>query len=150
MTGNPIDKQFYADHNGKRIYFCSKACVDAFNKEPEKYMKAMEEKGIKLEDAPKMPAGGTTPPEGGTTPPEGGAMPPEGTPAVKMQTHCPILTDNLINKDIFVDHNGKRIYFCCIACPATFNEDPEKYIKQMEDAGITLDKTPEPETPANP
>ena len=59
------------------------------------------------------------------------------------QTTCPIMDGNKINKNIYVDHNGKRVYFCCRACVARFKEDPDKYVKQLEDEGITLDKTPE-------
>jgi len=46
-----IDRKFYADYKGKRIYFCCAGCIKAFNKNPEKYMKNL--KGVKLEKAPK-------------------------------------------------------------------------------------------------
>jgi YHS domain-containing protein len=55
------------------------------------------------------------------------------------QTLCPI-TGKAINKDISVDYKGKRVYFCSADCPAVFNKDPDKYIKEMEAKGITLDK----------
>lgn len=65
------------------------------------------------------------------------------TPAVEdtkaaeaTQTECPIM-GNPINKDVYVDYNGKRIYMCCPRCEVTFNKDPEKYIKKMQDQGIT-------------
>jgi YHS domain-containing protein len=57
------------------------------------------------------------------------------------QTMCPIM-GGPVNHDIFVDYKGKRIYFCCNACPPVFNKDPEKYIKEMESKGIVLSKTP--------
>ena len=59
------------------------------------------------------------------------------------QTTCPIMDGNEINKSIYADHDGKRIYFCCRACVAEFKKDPGTYVKQIEDEGITLDKTPE-------
>ena len=49
---------------------------------------------------------------------------------------------NKINKDLYTDYKGKRIYFCCPPCIKTFKEDPEKYIRQMEERGITLEDTP--------
>lgn len=58
---------------------------------------------------------------------------------VKKQTVCPIMK-GAVNKNIFVDVNGKRVYFCCNGCPAAFQKDPEKYIKAMEAEGIVLDK----------
>ena len=60
---------------------------------------------------------------------------------VKPQTLCPIM-GNKIDKKQFADYEGKRVYFCCGMCPATFNKDPAKYVKQLEDQGITLDKAP--------
>ena len=64
-----------------------------------------------------------------------------GKKEVKVQTTCPVMGGK-INKDIYVDHDGKRVYFCCKACPAMFNKDPEKYIKKLEDEGVTLEKAP--------
>ncbi|MGA8573543.1 MAG: YHS domain-containing protein [Desulfobaccales bacterium] len=48
-----------------------------------------------------------------------------------------------INKKVYVDYQGKRIYFCCSGCPAEFKKDPEKYLKKMEAQGVTLGKCPE-------
>lgn len=68
----------------------------------------------------------------------------EATPApVKAQTICPIM-DSPINKKFFADYEGKRVYFCCGRCPGKFKKDPAKYVKQLEDAGVTLEKTPAP------
>ena len=53
------------------------------------------------------------------------------------QTTCPIM-DSPINEDIYSDYQGKRIYFCCAGCDDKFKAEPEKYIKQMEDEGVTL------------
>jgi YHS domain-containing protein len=43
MTGNPIDKTIYVDHGGRRVYFCCQMCVDTFKKDPEKYLKKLDE-----------------------------------------------------------------------------------------------------------
>jgi YHS domain-containing protein len=59
------------------------------------------------------------------------------------QTTCPI-TCSKIDKAIFADYQGERIYFCCAACPAVFTKDPAKYIKGLEDQGVVLDETPTP------
>jgi len=59
----------------------------------------------------------------------------------KPQTVCPVLGGN-IDKKVFIDYQGKRIYFCCSGCDAEFRKDPEKYLKKIEAQGITLEKCP--------
>ena len=55
-----------------------------------------------------------------------------GTPAAaKLQATCPVMAGRKINKSIHVDHDGKRIYFCCPGCPRAFKKDPEKYLKKL-------------------
>ena len=46
------------------------------------------------------------------------------------QTICPIM-GNPINKDIFVEYKGKKVYFCCKACPEQFLANPEKYVAKL-------------------
>jgi len=46
------------------------------------------------------------------------------------QTICPVM-DNPINKDVFVEYKGNKVYFCCPDCKAKFNADPEKYIAKL-------------------
>ena len=58
---------------------------------------------------------------------------------VKMQSLCPIM-GNPIDKTVYADYEGKRVYFCCAGCIPKFNEDPAGYIKKMEDEGITIAK----------
>jgi len=47
------------------------------------------------------------------------------------QTMCPIMDGNKIDKTVFVEYKGKKVYFCCAACKATFEKDPEKYIAKL-------------------
>ena len=69
--------------------------------------------------------------------------------AVKKQTLCPVMGGE-INKALFVDYEGKRVYVCCKMCVAEMKKDPAKYIKKLEAEGITLDKTPKAATPDAP
>src|SRR3989339_428241 len=55
------------------------------------------------------------------------------------QTLCPVM-GNAINKDIYVDYQGERVYFCCQGCPPLFNKDPKKYVDKMKEEGVTLEK----------
>jgi YHS domain-containing protein len=51
--------------------------------------------------------------------------------AVTEQTKCPLLPNNPIDKKVFVEYKGKKVYFCCEDCKAAFNKDPEKYVKDL-------------------
>ena len=74
----------------------------------------------------------------------------EGSPkaslanAEKAQTTCPVM-GGTINKAMYADHEGKRVYFCCAGCVDTFKADPGKYIKKLEDEGVTIAKAPDAE-----
>lgn len=72
---------------------------------------------------------------------EAPAAVPATTNIVKHQTLCPVM-GGAINKQVFVDYEGKRVYFCCMGCPPEFKKDPAKYILKLEKEGIALDKTP--------
>jgi YHS domain-containing protein len=47
------------------------------------------------------------------------------------QTTCPIMEGNPINKAIFTEYKGKKVYFCCPGCDTKFKADPEKYIAKL-------------------
>ena len=64
-----------------------------------------------------------------------------GTALAKAQTTCPIMGGK-INKEVYADHDGKRVYFCCAGCIEPFKKNPEKHIKKLEGDGVVLDKTP--------
>lgn len=114
VMGGKIDKQYYADYQGKRVYFCCSGCIKEFQKDPAKYVKKLEDSGVTLEKAPVV------------------------------QTTCPVTGDK-VDKSQYVDYQGKRIYTCCSGCVEEVKKDPAKYVKQLEDQGITLEKTPEPD-----
>ena len=48
-----------------------------------------------------------------------------------VQKTCPIM-GGAINKNIYVDYNGRRVYFCCKMCVATFKKDPQKYVTKVD------------------
>lgn len=59
----------------------------------------------------------------------------------KPQTTCPVLAGN-IDKSVYADYKGKRIYFCCKGCDAEFNKNPDKYMKKLQEEGVTLEPAP--------
>ena len=50
--------------------------------------------------------------------------------AVGEQTTCPVM-GGAINKDIFTEYKGKKVYFCCAGCDGKFKADPEKYLSKL-------------------
>jgi YHS domain-containing protein len=46
------------------------------------------------------------------------------------QTTCPVM-GNPIDKSIFVEYRGKKVYFCCKGCPDVFQADPAKYLAKL-------------------
>lgn len=58
------------------------------------------------------------------------------------QEKCPIMGYKPSEK-LFVDYQGKRIYFCCGSCPETFMKDPDAYMDKMREEGITLEDSPD-------
>lgn len=61
------------------------------------------------------------------------------------QTTCPVMGAP-VNKKIYADYKGKRVYFCCNMCPATFKKDPEKYIKKLASSGQSAETILVPQT----
>ena len=53
VMGYNVDQKVFADHQGKRVYFCCKDCPEKFKADPDKYMKKMETEGITPAAAPK-------------------------------------------------------------------------------------------------
>ncbi len=52
------------------------------------------------------------------------------TTAETEQTTCPVM-GNPIDKNIYVEYEGKKVYFCCTSCKGEFEKDPEKYISKL-------------------
>ena len=46
------------------------------------------------------------------------------------QTTCPV-GNKPIDKSIFVEHEGRQVYFCHQTCLETFQENPAKYMAKL-------------------
>jgi len=110
VMGGKIDKKVYVDYQGQRIYFCCPSCKETFLKEPEKYMKKLADDRVLLES---------------------------------VQEFCPVMADHnlpcFINKDIYTDYNGRRVYFCTTDCIKSFLKEPEKYLKILNNENLKND-----------
>ena len=67
----------------------------------------------------------------------------EGVTLAKVQTTCPVMGGK-IDKQQYVDHDGKRIYVCCAGCIGKIKAEPAKYIAKLEQAGVVLAAAAEP------
>ncbi|HEY5653932.1 MAG TPA: efflux RND transporter periplasmic adaptor subunit [Pontiella sp.] len=67
------------------------------------------------------------------------------TPPSTQQKRCPVM-GGAINKEVYADHDGMRVYFCCLGCDTTFKENPETYIDQMRAEGIEPEKLAQPQS----
>ena len=56
ITGDYINEKFYVDYKGKRIFLSDETSIAVVKKDPEKYIKELESRGVVLEPA--------TPPQG--------------------------------------------------------------------------------------
>jgi YHS domain-containing protein len=129
VMGGAIDKKLYVDYQGKRIYMCCPGCKDAIAKDPEKYIKKLASMGQTVEIIDSAFAK------------QSSAAAPTKTPAKQTATTklipqktCPVM-GNPIDKNIYADYQGKRVYFYCAMCPPKFKKEPEKYLKKLKDFG---------------
>ena len=59
-------------------------------------------------------------------------------PVLKEQTICPVM-GNKINKNVYTDIQGQRVYFCCPGCIETMKADPDKYFKKVAKDGVRFE-----------
>lgn len=77
--------------------------------------------GCKKKEAPKAPEMPAAQPSAQGTTEAAGAT---------EQTTCPVM-GGAINKEIFTEYKGQKVYFCCPACKPEFEKDPEKYLAKL-------------------
>jgi uncharacterized membrane protein/YHS domain-containing protein len=46
-------------------------------------------------------------------------------------SYCPVTTSELIEPDIYVDWEGRRVFFCCTKCKREFLANPQQYIENL-------------------
>jgi YHS domain-containing protein len=163
-----IDKKYSAEHAGKRVYFCCPGCVHEFKRNPEKYIKQMEDQGIDLEKVTKpqtlCPISGKEINKNFASEHKGRKvyfcspgcqkefeknpeihmkkMMDQGIEPekiVKAQTTCPVMGGKISGKH-YADYKGQRVYFCCTSCVDMFKKEPEKYLNKLEEQNETPEK----------
>lgn len=95
-------------YRGERYYMCCPGCDVEFQKDPDKYIKQMEntEHHKTMVDQDMIGA----------------------------EVVCPVSGDRFHVSETtpVVEHQGKKFYFCCPDCELEFKKDPEKYIELLE------------------
>ncbi len=69
----------------------------------------------------------------------------EGVLFENIQTNCPVSGKELEEKEVYTDYEGRRVYFCCAGCIASFEKDPQKYLMKLDEQSSTDEKAEEPE-----
>lgn len=49
-------------------------------------------------------------------------------------TTCPVMPDEESDPDIYVEHQGEKVYLCCTKCKREFKKEPAKYLEQVRKA----------------
>ncbi len=57
----------------------------------------------------------------------------DAAPVQIAQKTCPVMGGK-IDEKIFVEHGGRRVYFCCGRCENAFQKDPAKYLAKLDAA----------------
>ena len=57
-------------------------------------------------------------------------MPAKEIAVAVEQTTCPIM-NMAIDKKVFVEYKGKKVYFCCPGCEDKFKAEPEKFLAKL-------------------
>lgn len=59
----------------------------------------------------------------------------------KTQTQCPMM-GGPIDKNVYTDYHGKRIYFAGEMCRGMFLQDPQKHMDKLIKEGVNLEDAP--------
>lgn len=154
VTGEPIKRDVFIEHDGEKVYFCCSGCIPKFKASPAKYLPAVYRQLYPQTVQVTCPVmGGTV--DGKTSTEYHGrridfccdsciskfkADPAKYLSKIEKlstyQVHCPV-TGKAIDPAVNVEHKGKTIYFNSEDALAKFKSDPEKYAAALgTEAGI--------------
>lgn len=155
VSSKPAIESSYVEENGKKVYFCCKNCPKAYAKDPKKFANKTRKQLLETEQIVQVacPVSGQ--------PIDEEAMVEYGDGKVgfccekcvakfekagddeklkilfaelekgfTLQTMCPV-SNKPINPEASVEHDGKKVYFCCEGCPKAFEANPKKYMAKL-------------------
>jgi YHS domain-containing protein len=155
MSGGAAKQDHAVDFQGKKVYFCCEKCPEAFKKDPAKvaakvYLQLLETKQAIQVACPLSghDIDGTVVCTIGNAKVQvccedcqskiKDASADEkialafGKPdkAYTLQAVCPVSGKD-IKTSVSVEHEGKKVYFCCPGCPDAFKKDPAKFVEKL-------------------
>jgi len=167
IMGGKIVEKLFVDHGGKRIYMCCEGCREKIEKDFARIAKKIQAGGVTLARTPNPQT--TCPVSGKpidkslfvdryglriSVCSEGcrktvsksfdtyaDALEEKGITLAQTprpQTVCPVMGGK-IDKKLFVDQSGKRIYICCEGCREEIEKDFTKIAKKIESEGVQLE-----------
>jgi YHS domain-containing protein len=113
VEGGDVDPAVTTVYKGKTIGFCCDTCPPDFKKDPEKFMKKVnEELAAEKKDGAKKGEGEKK--------------------QAELNTKCPVSGDD-VDKEVTETYKGRTIAFCCKDCVKDFKKDPDKYVKKLDE-----------------
>jgi len=105
ITGEEASSKYFLTIGNKKVYFC---CEDCVNKAKEQIL-GTAEKPV----TPEAPSAEIKPAE--TQPENVTPIEDQNVTPVEAAEKCP-MSGEPVSKDIFLEINGKKVYFCCEGC----------------------------------
>lgn len=159
VSGGAAKEANTVDHLGKKVYFCCQMCPKAFKADPAKFTAKTNRQLAETEQVTQVCcplSGRAINPEqtaeiagvtvGFCCPNCKGKAEKEADAiallfgdlekAFTLQTDCPV-SGKKINIEKVVEHDGKKVYFCCGGCPDAFKADPAKYSAKLPQLSAT-------------
>jgi len=155
VSGGVAKAEHVLEHQGKKVYFCCPKCPDAFKKDAGKFAAKtslqLAETGQLLQVACPIsgePVDASTAVtignakvafccnnckgkvEGASKDDQINLVFAKADKGFTPQTLCPV-SGKAIKTDVSVEHEGKKVYFCCPGCPGAFQKDPAKFLPKL-------------------
>ncbi|MEZ6068820.1 MAG: hypothetical protein R3C10_00840 [Pirellulales bacterium] len=156
VSGKAAKESSYAEiKGGKKVYFCCEGCPKAFENDPAKFSKKVDAQLLETDQITQVacPISGKPINEEATCPlghakvafcckncqgKFAGASPDEQLEIAfgdfdkgfTLQTVCPV-SGKPIKAASVVEHDGKKVFFCCDGCPKAFQADPAKFVAKL-------------------
>lgn len=117
VSDEAADPKVTVKHEGQTIAFCCKGCVKDFKKDPAKYVeKVAAEQGEGAADKGAEKAEGKDKKAGKT-----------------VNKNCAVHPENAVDASVAAaDYKGKKVGFCCEDCAKEFNDDPDRFAKNVK------------------
>lgn len=152
VSGKPAKEDKSVDHLTKKVYFCCDGCPAAFKKDPAKFATNTNLQLVATGQAKQVGC----PFSGGPVKSE--AIDVEGAKVgfccnnckgkaeksddkvalifaslakgFTLQAACPV-SGKPIDATKVVEHDGRKVYFCCDGCPDAFKKEPAKFTSKL-------------------